>query len=65
MTSKGFAFLVDWGLNSGLQICKAGTLQLESQFQSLLLWLFGDGLMNYLPSLPSNRDPSNLSLSRS
>jgi hypothetical protein len=30
----------DWGLNWGLCACKAGTLLLEPQLQSILLWLF-------------------------
>jgi hypothetical protein len=30
----------DWGLNSELHVCKAGTLLLELHLQSILLWLF-------------------------
>jgi hypothetical protein len=37
---RDFFFWWDWGLNSGLCICKAGALQLEPHFQSILVWLF-------------------------
>jgi hypothetical protein len=36
----------DWGLNLGLCSCNAGTLPLEPDLQSILLWLFfGDGVL--------------------
>jgi hypothetical protein len=39
-------FLQDWIFISGLHICKAGALPLESWFQSILLWLFfEDGVL--------------------
>jgi hypothetical protein len=33
-------FWWDWGLNSRLHTCKAGSLPLEPNLQSILLWLF-------------------------
>jgi hypothetical protein len=45
-----FIFLWDGSLNQGLCICKAGALPLETQLQSIMLWLFRRwGLVNYLP----------------
>jgi hypothetical protein len=35
-----FFLLWDWGLNSGLCTCKAGSLLLEPHFQSILLCFF-------------------------
>jgi hypothetical protein len=35
-----FFFWWDWGFNSGLCAYKAGSLSLEPQLQSILLWLF-------------------------
>jgi hypothetical protein len=45
-----FFFGGTWGLNSGLHAykagtCKAGTLLLEPHLQSILVWLFGDGVL--------------------
>jgi hypothetical protein len=61
----GYVFSIlgwDWDLNLGLQACKAGTLPLETHFQSILLWLVWRwGLLNYLPGLASNREPPRLS----
>jgi hypothetical protein len=34
-----FFFLWDWGLNSGLQTCKAGTFPLESHVQFLFFFM--------------------------
>jgi hypothetical protein len=52
-----FFFRQDWGLNLGLQACKAcaskaGTLPLDSHLQSVLLCLFWRwGFLNYFPGL--------------
>jgi hypothetical protein len=51
-----FFFLWDWGLNSGLCVCKAGTLLLEPHLQSILFWLFWRwGLTNYFPGWPQTK----------
>jgi hypothetical protein len=45
---RAFSFILWWilGLNSGLHICKASALLLESHLQTILLWLvFGDGVL--------------------
>jgi hypothetical protein len=50
-----FLFWWDCHLNSGLHTCKVGTLLLEPNLQSILLWLFwrwGGGLMNCLLGWP-------------
>jgi hypothetical protein len=53
-----FFFWYDWGLNSGVHVYKAGTLLLEPQLQSILLWLFSRwSFTNYLPRLASNSNP--------
>jgi hypothetical protein len=54
-----FVFWWEWGLNSGLCACKAGTLLLEPHLQSTLLWLF---LTNSLLGLASNHNPPDFSL---
>jgi hypothetical protein len=43
--------LVGWSLNSGLCICKAGTLLLEPHLQLILLLCWRCGLVKYLPGL--------------
>jgi hypothetical protein len=35
-----FLCVENFGLNSGLHACKAGTVPLEPHLQSILLWLF-------------------------
>jgi hypothetical protein len=58
-----FLLLWDWGLNSGLPTCKAGSPSLEPGLQFISLWLFWRwGLTNYLPSLASYCHPPDLSL---
>jgi hypothetical protein len=50
-------FLVDLGF-----ACKVGALLIESQFQSVLLWLFWIlGHLNYLLGLASQGDSPDLS----
>jgi hypothetical protein len=65
IVGKGFVCVCvwwDWGLNSGLRVCKAGTLLLEPHLQSILLWLFLRwGLVNSLLWLASNLDSPNVS----
>jgi hypothetical protein len=53
----------DWGLNSGLNICKADTLSLETHLQSILLWLIWRwNLTNSLAGLTLNSSPPDLRL---
>jgi hypothetical protein len=40
-----FIFLCDWSLNSGLCVSKPGALLLEPHLQSILLYYFGDGVL--------------------
>jgi hypothetical protein len=51
----------DWGLNSGLHICKVGTLSLKLFCSGYFGVGGGQDLINYLPRLASNQDPPGLS----
>jgi hypothetical protein len=49
MCTHTLFFWWDWGLDSRVHACKAGTLSLEPQLLSILLWLFWRwGLANFL-----------------
>jgi hypothetical protein len=52
--------LEDCGLNSGFRTCKAGALQLEPHLQVHFAVVILE--INYLPRLPLNYDPLDLSL---
>jgi hypothetical protein len=62
-----FFFCWDLDLNSGLHLCKAGTLLLKPHLQSILLWLFLEmgSLEKYLPQLALNPDLPDLNFPRS
>jgi hypothetical protein len=47
-------FWWDWGLNSGLRVCKAGSLLLEPPSVHFALILLETGFKNYLPRLALN-----------
>jgi hypothetical protein len=53
----------DWGLNSGLHICKAGTLLLRPPFHFAPVVLEIGGLMNCLPRVALKHDPPKFRLS--
>jgi hypothetical protein len=54
----------DWGLNSQLDDCKAGSLFLEPHLQPRSDYFGSEAHMNYLPRLASYHNPLHLQLTR-